>query len=124
MLQDFEHQCAMYLHCLKDLMKEFPPSKNSSVKDLNFEESPFMSLATIISLQIGREPNFLLDVSDLNPETAASHKPIYLVQNDGLFDVWVQSTLIIGSLNERQAFFAFTTLSDVLGISLKRVAIF
>jgi hypothetical protein len=121
MFRDFEHQCAMYLHSLKDLTKEFPPLVKEAVNTLDFERFPYMSLAAIISMQLGREPKFLINIADENPETISSRRPIYLVQRGDLYDLWVQTALIIGSLSEKQALFAFATVSDVLGISLRKV---
>lgn len=123
MLKDFEHQCAMYLHSLEEMLTAFPPLIKEVASSLDFEKQPYMSLAAIINLQLGREPRFLLNELDLNEETAASHRPIYLVQRGDLYELWVQKSLIIGSLTERNALFVFATISDVLGVTLRKVKI-
>jgi len=119
LLKDFEQNCAIYLLCLKDLLRTFPLSQAELLNPTTIERSPFITLASIISLQLGKQPKFLVDESELSEESAASHGPVFIVRTKiGLFDVWVETILICGDLNENQALFLFATITDVL--SLKR----
>lgn len=121
MFKDFELQCKMYLHCLDDLMHRFPPSSKKAVLSLDIEKMPYISLATIIGLQLGKGTKIVLDVSDMNEEGVSSCGPVFLVRQEELYDVWMETVLIAGSLTECQALFVFVTLPSVLGLTPKKV---
>lgn len=112
----------MYLYCLKDMMKTVPPISRGQVKQLDIDKSPYMTLASIISLQLGKQPKFLLDVADMTEDCASSHGPVYIVQVDfGVYDLWVETVLMAASLTESQALFMFATISNVLNLKTDKV---
>ncbi len=51
----------MYLACLEDLLRAFPPNIIYDVKSLDVKNSPYLSLVKIIASQLGRNCSFIVD---------------------------------------------------------------
>jgi len=58
----------MYLSCLDDLLKTFPPADLFEIKSLDVKGSPYISLVRIIASQLGRNSAFILDPDVSNDE--------------------------------------------------------
>jgi len=117
-------QCSMYLFCLGDMMKQFPPTSKGILFTLDFEKSPFISLATTISLQLGDSTKFLLEISDINEENVTQCGTVFLVRRNWHYDVWMQTVVVAQGLTESQALFVYATLFDVVGLpSTKKVTV-
>jgi hypothetical protein len=51
----------MYLACLEDLLKSFPPTDLYDIKSLDVKNSPYISLVKIIASQLGLGCSFIVD---------------------------------------------------------------
>jgi len=104
-------------------MRRFKPFSTTELSKLNLKETPYISLAKIICLQLRREPNFLVEDSEMIGDEVAGQprRPVLLVRRNGLYDVWILNNKIMESVSGKQALFVFATLNDVLGLSPSEV---
>lgn len=58
----------MYLACLQDLLKHFPPIDKFKVKSLDIHNEPYISMIEIIASQLGKKAGFILDNEAMSPE--------------------------------------------------------
>ncbi len=64
----FQENCDMYLACLQDLLKFFPPLDKLKVKSVDIDTSPYISLVKIIAYQLGKKAAFILNENEVDSE--------------------------------------------------------
>jgi len=70
-IHKFQDNCDMYLLCLENLLKAFPPCDLLGVKSLDIKNKPYISLVKIIASQLRIRSGFIIDSEVSNDEVTS-----------------------------------------------------